>query len=122
MVDSAPDGAASSQDGYSRLDHGLDLLDQGRAVEAAAELRRAVLADREPSMDRGELTPSAKVVRKVVVESFRELIEAMFQGGGGVIECPAWIIAERIERVGAKPKPACLNQEPDFEHTRRGRN
>jgi tetratricopeptide (TPR) repeat protein len=42
MVDSAPGGAASPADGYARLDHGLELLDQGRAREAAQELRQAV--------------------------------------------------------------------------------
>lgn len=53
-------------------------------------VRRAVLADREPSMESGELTPSGKLVRKVVRENFKEQIEAMFADhpAGGVIDVP----------------------------------
>lgn len=43
-----------------------------------ARIRRAVLADREPTLDRGELTPSAKVVRRVIIEAFRSRIDALF--------------------------------------------
>jgi len=44
-----------------------------------ARVRRAVIADRELSMDQGELTPSAKVVRKVVLKAFEDRLEAMFE-------------------------------------------
>ncbi|HUU83327.1 MAG TPA: AMP-binding protein [Phycisphaerae bacterium] len=41
-------------------------------------VRRAVLADRAPSMDNGELTPSGKLVRKAVLSNFQEKIEGLF--------------------------------------------
>jgi long-chain acyl-CoA synthetase len=41
-------------------------------------VRRAVLADREPSLDGGELTPSGKLVRKVVMDNFGDRIDWMF--------------------------------------------
>jgi long-chain acyl-CoA synthetase len=41
-------------------------------------VRRAVLADREPSLEHGELTPSGKLVRKAVLNSFKGKIEALF--------------------------------------------
>jgi long-chain acyl-CoA synthetase len=41
-------------------------------------VRRAVLADREPSVENGELTPSGKLVRKVVVNNFQRQIDALF--------------------------------------------
>jgi long-subunit acyl-CoA synthetase (AMP-forming) len=50
-------------------------------------VRRAVLAGREPLLERGELTPSSKIVRKAVLEAFRAGVEAMFEPrpGEGVI-------------------------------------
>jgi long-subunit acyl-CoA synthetase (AMP-forming) len=41
-------------------------------------VRRAVLADREPSAENGELTPSGKLMRKVVLNNFKDKIEALF--------------------------------------------
>ena len=41
-------------------------------------IQRAVLADRGPSLDNGELTPSGKLVRKAVMNNFKDLIEALF--------------------------------------------
>ncbi|MCK4341394.1 MAG: AMP-binding protein, partial [Phycisphaerae bacterium] len=41
-------------------------------------VRRAVLAERGPSMDNGELTPSGKLVRKVVMENFKDQVAALF--------------------------------------------
>lgn len=53
-------------------------------------VQRAVLADREPSLERGELTPSSKIVRKVVLDAFKKPVESMFEPtpseGDGVIE------------------------------------
>jgi hypothetical protein len=37
-----------------------------------------VFADREPSLENGELTPSGKLVRKAVVEHHKHKIEALF--------------------------------------------
>ena len=53
-------------------------------------VRRAVLADREPSLENGELTPSGKLVRKVVRGHYKDRIEALFAAGGGpgVIDVP----------------------------------
>lgn len=41
-------------------------------------LRRIVLADREPSFEAGELTPSAKLVRKKVLDTFNREFEELF--------------------------------------------
>nr|CAI78863.1 benzoate-CoA ligase [uncultured bacterium] len=41
-------------------------------------IRRAVLADRSPSLDNGELTPSGKLVRKTVLSNFKDKIDALF--------------------------------------------
>jgi len=41
-------------------------------------VRRAVLADREPSLENGELTPSGKLVRKTVQNNYKSRIEALF--------------------------------------------
>ena len=51
-------------------------------------LKRAVLADREPSLDSGELTPSGKLVRKIVMKNFKSKIDALFapEAPGDVIE------------------------------------
>ena len=42
-------------------------------------LRRVVLADRPPTVESGELTPSGKLVRKRVLENFKNGIDALFQ-------------------------------------------
>ncbi len=51
-------------------------------------IRRAVLADEEPSIAEGELTPSGKIVRKAVVNKYKDKIERMFTPdlGDGVID------------------------------------
>ena len=41
-------------------------------------VRRAVLAERGPSMNNGELTPTGKLVRKTVEENFKDKIDALF--------------------------------------------
>jgi long-subunit acyl-CoA synthetase (AMP-forming) len=40
-------------------------------------VRRAVLADRSPSLENGELTPSGKLVRKVVLDNFKNRIDGL---------------------------------------------
>jgi long-chain acyl-CoA synthetase len=51
-------------------------------------VKRAVLADREPSLENGELTPSGKLVRKTVISNFQDKIDALFvpQPSAEVIE------------------------------------
>ena len=44
-------------------------------------VRRIALAEREPSLERGELTPSGKLVRKSVAQSYKRKIEALFARG-----------------------------------------
>ena len=39
---------------------------------------RAVLADREPSLDNGELTPSGKLMRKVALNNYKVKIDSLF--------------------------------------------
>ncbi len=53
-------------------------------------IRRVILADHEPSLERGELTPSSKIVRKKVRESYKSQLDAMFEPttSDGVIEIP----------------------------------
>jgi long-subunit acyl-CoA synthetase (AMP-forming) len=48
-------------------------------------IQRAVLAERDLSLERGELTPSSKIVRKVVLEAFRRQVESMFEPGAGAV-------------------------------------
>ena len=40
-------------------------------------VRRAVLADRSPSLESGELTPSGKLVRKTVLENFKGKVQGL---------------------------------------------
>ena len=42
-------------------------------------IKRVFLADREPSMERGELTPTAKIVRQCVFDSFKHEIQKLFE-------------------------------------------
>ena len=53
-------------------------------------VRRAALAGRGPSLDNGELTPSGKLVRKVVLENFKRKIDALLapQPSAEIIEIP----------------------------------
>ena len=41
-------------------------------------IRRALLADREPSLSAGEMTPSAKLVRKTILANYEEQTDALF--------------------------------------------
>ncbi len=41
-------------------------------------LQRAVLTDREPTLANGELTPSGKIVRKVVIDHQKEVLDELF--------------------------------------------
>jgi long-subunit acyl-CoA synthetase (AMP-forming) len=41
-------------------------------------VRRAALADQEPSLARGELTPSGKLVRKAVSQAYKQKLDALF--------------------------------------------
>lgn len=51
-------------------------------------IKRAVLADREPTLERGELTPSSKVVRRAVIDAFKPQVDSLFTPATteGVIE------------------------------------
>jgi long-chain acyl-CoA synthetase len=42
-------------------------------------IRRAVLADRAPSLEHGELTPSAKVIRQRVCDNYRHKLDELFK-------------------------------------------
>ncbi len=42
-------------------------------------VKRVILAGREPSLERGELTPSTKIVRQRVFDSFKHEIEELFK-------------------------------------------
>ncbi len=41
-------------------------------------IQRAVLADHDPSLENGEMTPSGKLMRKAVMNNFRAKIDALF--------------------------------------------
>ncbi|MBU0716989.1 MAG: AMP-binding protein [Planctomycetes bacterium] len=41
-------------------------------------VRRAVLADHEPTLDNGELTPSGKLMRKAVLNNSKDKVDALF--------------------------------------------
>ncbi|MFH1418002.1 MAG: AMP-binding protein [Planctomycetota bacterium] len=59
--------------------YATELVRVNPSIEIKYErVRRAVLADREPSLENGELTPSGKLVRKAVLSHFKDNIEALF--------------------------------------------
>ena len=41
-------------------------------------VHRAVLADHEPTLDNGELTPSGKLMRKTVLNNFKNRVDLLF--------------------------------------------
>jgi long-chain acyl-CoA synthetase len=51
-------------------------------------VRRAVLVEQEPSASRGEVTPSGKLVRRAVCDSYKRKLDALFmpEAGEDVIE------------------------------------
>ena len=53
-------------------------------------VRRAVLADREPTLENGELTPSGKLMRKTVIRNSKDKIDALFapQPSAEIIQVP----------------------------------
>jgi len=53
-------------------------------------IRRAILADEPLSAARGEVTPSGKLVRRAVLETYKRKLDALFRplAGDGVIEVP----------------------------------
>jgi long-subunit acyl-CoA synthetase (AMP-forming) len=53
-------------------------------------VHRAVLADHEPSLDNGELTPSGKLVRTAVMDNFERKLSALFtpRASAAVIQVP----------------------------------
>jgi long-subunit acyl-CoA synthetase (AMP-forming) len=65
-------------------------------------VRRVVLADREPSLANGELTPSAKLVRKAIMNNYKKKIEALFaaQPSEDVIE----VVQQELQRTSASAK------------------
>jgi long-subunit acyl-CoA synthetase (AMP-forming) len=54
------------------------------------QVRRATVAQRMPSLDNGELTPSGKLVRKTIISNFKTQIDALFEADvpPEVIEIP----------------------------------
>jgi long-subunit acyl-CoA synthetase (AMP-forming) len=65
-----------------------------------ARIRRAVLADREPSLDRGELTPSAKLVRKAVIDAFRPRVDALFELSPPEVVIDMSTVEEPLQKAG----------------------
>ncbi len=76
----------------SELERINPMLDQ-----SYSRIRRAVLATREPSLENGELTPSAKLVRKKVLDVFQSQLKEMFNAdpGESVIE----VRSEKTQRT-----------------------
>lgn len=62
-----------------------------------SRIRRVVLAKRDPSIERGELTPSSKIVRQKVLDSFRPELEEMFKAHPG--ECVIQVRSEKTQRT-----------------------
>lgn len=63
-------------------------------------VRRLILAGREPSLERGELTPSTKIVRQRVFDSFKHEIEELFKSAPSdmVIEIQEQPLAGELAR------------------------
>ncbi len=60
-------------------------------------LKRAVLADRDPSLEKGELTPSSKIVRKRVSDSFKRELSALFEAHPP--ECVIQVLEPQLQGV-----------------------
>ena len=60
-------------------------------------VKRAVLTDREPSLERGELTPSAKIVRQRVCESHKHLLAELFKPEPA--ECVIDVMPRQLQRT-----------------------
>ncbi|MHC4218404.1 MAG: AMP-binding protein [Planctomycetota bacterium] len=60
-------------------------------------IKRAVLADSTPSLDRGEVTPSGKIVRQRVCEIYKRELKAMFEPepDAGVIR----VVKEQLQQT-----------------------
>jgi long-subunit acyl-CoA synthetase (AMP-forming) len=63
-------------------------------------IKRAILANREPSLERGELTPSAKIVRQRVFDSFKHEFHELFEPepSASVIEILDRQVAQELSR------------------------
>ncbi len=75
---SAQEGKAIKELFASELERINPMLEQ-----SYTRIRRLILANREPSLEKGELTPSAKIVRKKVLDVFRSELEEMFETNPG---------------------------------------
>lgn len=76
----------------SELERINPMLDQ-----SYARIRRAFLAKHEPSIERGELTPTSKIVRNKVLDVFRPELEKMFDADPG--ECVIVVRSEKPQRT-----------------------
>ncbi len=62
-----------------------EIRERTRDLPHHEQPKRITLLARELSEAAGELTPTLKVKRKIVLERYREPIEAMYAGGGGEV-------------------------------------
>ncbi len=78
-----PDDGALAAHPAVRALFGAELERLNALIEPRYQrVQRAVLAARELSLERGELTPSSKIVRRVVLEAFKKPMESMFDAPG----------------------------------------
>jgi long-subunit acyl-CoA synthetase (AMP-forming) len=85
-----PAGEPADADAVRRL-FAAELARLNPLIEVKYQrIRRAWLADREPSLERGELTSSGKLVRKAILGSYQREIDALYAADPpeGVIEVP----------------------------------
>jgi long-subunit acyl-CoA synthetase (AMP-forming) len=63
-------------------------------------IKRVIIASREPSLERGELTPSSKIVRPRVFDSFKHEIDQLFEPEPSaiVVEVGEGQVAEEVSR------------------------
>jgi len=65
--------------------------------QSYSRIRRVAIARREPSFERGELTPSSKLVRKKALDVFQAELEEMFKVEPG--DCIIEVCSERKQRT-----------------------
>ena len=75
-LEGGPDELASSTAVREEVDHAVAAANE--AVSRAESIRKSTILERDFTIEQGELTPTLKVRRMVVVEHFGEVIEALY--------------------------------------------
>ena len=69
------------KDGYARnflFQKKMALRENKKNIEQYEKIKKFTVCDRLFELERGEITPSLKIKRKVVSENFKDVIDAMY--------------------------------------------